>query len=191
MFAYQRLRQRFLFVYFPVAFASSMLLALVAVPASGAPLDLMNYTSIAGDMSTKYEKLLLGEPGVNEAGVVVFSAFTTAGPITFGNPGVFTGSGGALTTVVTPADGVFDAAVHPSISDTGRVAFFGQPSAPGRNGIFSKDSNNPATPATTIALDGFSGPSGNVGVVDLSCLGGCDIANDGTVIFNGSLDVGG
>jgi hypothetical protein len=164
--------------------AVGLLGALAARPASADPV--IAFVKIAGQSSAQYEAL---NPtvlvGVNNAGVVVFGAEVDVGQLP--RTGVFTGIGGPLTTIASPTDGVFESATLPAISDSGRVAFRARVGS--KTVIVRKD--GPAPPVR-IVTDGDQAPGLSTDTLSVltSCSGGCDVADDGTVIFRATLPSG-
>jgi len=111
---------------------------------------------------------LLGNPSINDGGVVAFRLDGTG-------RGIFT-SDGTTTTTIADSSGPFSRFLdNPSIADGGKVAFLA--SDAGGIGIFTSD----GTTTTTIAHT--SGPFSGLGFPSLS--------TGGAVAFWASLDAGG
>jgi hypothetical protein len=87
------------------------------------------------------------EPRINENGTVVFTAEYNSGEF-----GVFTGNGGALTTIIE-SDSIYGAFQWPSINCAGTVAFV---AFTGAGGGFSIMKGDGTTPAATV-IDTSSG----------------------------------
>jgi hypothetical protein len=115
----------------------------------------------------------------NSAGTVAFSELY--GPSDDG--GVFTGSGGALTTIVTTTasapTGTFTSVGHPSISGA-TVAFFGYFGDSNAEGIFTGSGG----PSTSIVKTGDSAPTGTFSNFGNPAISG------GTVAFWGAFNSG-
>ncbi len=135
---------------------------------SGGPL-----TTIADNSGALILDIADAEPSINAAGTVAFQAGLREPGMPPRDGGIFTGSGGPLTTIIDPIDptdptmtGIF--ACCPSINDEGTVAFFGIP-FPGFRGIFTVSGGAVTTIADTSAVFSglgagvFSKPSINAG----------------------------
>jgi hypothetical protein len=133
----------------------------------GLPAKAQNYTfTLIAVTSSGF-----GAPSLNDAGVVAFSALLPGG-----TNGVFTGSGGSLTTIADTS-GAFSGFSSPvSINNQGAVAFSAGLDA-GGSGLFTGSGG----PTTTIA--DTSGPFSSFSAPSLN--------NNGTVAFRASLDAGG
>ncbi len=128
----------------------------------------------------------LGVPSINDSGAVAFQASLTAGGY-----GVFTGSGGPLTTIVNSNDGVFNTfslGAQPMINNAGTVAFFGQLN-PGADG------NPSSTSATNGLFTGAGGAITTIVLADGTTFSSVSfipsINNSGVVAFQAGLAAGG
>lgn len=109
-------------------------------------------------------------PAINEQGTVVFQA-----RLDNGSAGIFTGSGGATTTIVDPNGSFADFPVsEPEINNEGTVVFAAFADQ-GGVGLFSNSGGR----TTTIV------PAGDYSFQDV------DINNKGTIAFSGALEGGG
>ena len=145
---------------------------LFAVPAAeSAQRIIYDFTSIADDIRQPGQAQTLVPPAINDAGTVAFT-IDVGGPV---GSGIFSGSGGPLTTIVV--DGAFHPSGRPSINDAGLVAFN---SAVAPEGVFTGSGG----PITTIAdTSGLFRPGG---------FGGFPSVNDsGAVTFFSSFRTGG
>jgi hypothetical protein len=151
-------------------------LALVLAPALPAHADLFNITRIAD--TTTYSGF--GGIAINDSGTVVFNNNDT-GPM-----GIFSGSGGALTTIANTS--TLDSSgfamnyfYDPTINNSGQVAFSAQ-LAVGQNTGYGIYTGSGGGSVNTVAnsLGQFSQFGGAV-----------DINNSGTVAYRGFLDAGG
>jgi hypothetical protein len=150
---------------------AAVLVGIGARPAFGDPV--LAFVTIAGDLAPQYFVLDKEAPvGLDGSGVVVFTARVDLGGPTR-PPGVFSGRGGPITTIASPADADFTLATLPAISDNGRVVFLAE--LDGLRAIVRRDGPGPPT---LIIKEGSSTEP-----IQLSCVRGCGVANDGTAIF--------
>lgn len=133
-----------------------------------APVKGYTFTKIA-DTSGAFSSFD-GHPAINDQGTVVFNAREDDG-----SAGIFTGSGGATTTIAD-TDGAFSGfpVGDPEINNSGTVVFAAFPDA-GGVGVFS---NSGGTTTTIVSGQGY-------GFQDV------DINNKGTIAFSGALEGGG
>jgi len=116
---------------------------------------------------------------INSSGTVAFygKLRSNDGSASFSN-GIFTGSGGAQTTIVNPSAGFGQISEGTSINASGTVAFAATRSPSGKRGVFTGMS---AASTTVADVDGEFSNFGNVPSIN----------DAGTVAFRADLDAGG
>lgn len=149
---------------------AALCVAASAGPASAAPIA-YEFTLIA-DTAGSFSGFGR-EVSINNAGTVAFRA-----GLDKGGTGIFTGAGGATTTIVTSASPAFSSFGTPVVNDAGAVAFFAGLAAGGR-GIFRV-----AGGATTTIADSNGAFNTSFGFTP-------SINNSGVVAFSAGLDAGG
>lgn len=155
--------------------------AVVSLLSSGplASASFYSFTKIAdnsGEFST-----FSNRPRLNEAGVAVFVATYDAG----GDAGVFIGSGGPITPIMSSAgpltlSGGLGTGAAPGINDTGVVAFLAAYDSSPDTVLLFKGSGGPLTTVYDSATTPFSSSFGS----------GITINNSNTVAFYNILDSG-
>jgi hypothetical protein len=132
-------------------------------------------TLIADSAANQLLGRAIGDPSINAAGTVAFSAPTTAP----GLPGnIFMGRGGPLTTLLTVSGTGFSGFANVAINDAGKIAFHGF-LPDGNEGIF-EGASSPAAVVTTK-----TNPELGRGFIDPV------INNSGTIADIGFLTSGG
>lgn len=143
----------------------------VILTGDGGPLEPIVTTGDAAPTGTFGFKLPFGAPAIS-SGTVAFHGIYSAGS------GLFSGSGGALTTIVKTGDpapsGTFSAFSDPSISGT-KVAFSAGYSG-GNGGIFVGEGGA----LTTVARTGDAAPTGVFSNMGSASIGGSETAFLGT-----------
>jgi len=155
-----------------VAAAVGMTLSLLTTGAANA----YTFTKIA-DTNDPFREIFNFSSPINDQGTVAFRAIVNTAAVV----GVFTGSGGAITTIADRTSGSFLDFGTPAINNEGTVAFYAF-LGPGETGIFTASGGTITTIADTSGLFsqiGNGAPSNPA------------INDQGTVVFRASLRSGG
>lgn len=155
-----------------VATAVGMTLSLLTTGAANA----YTFTKIA-DTNDPFREIFNFSSPINDQGTVAFRAVVNTAAVV----GVFSGSGGAITTIADRTTGSFLDFGTPAINNEGTVAFYAF-LGPGKTGIFTASGGTITTIADTSGLFSEIGngwPSNPA------------INDQGTVVFRASLRSGG
>jgi hypothetical protein len=155
-----------------VATAVGMTLSLLTTGVANA----YTFTKIA-DTNDPFREISSFSSPINDQGTVAFRAIVNTAAVV----GVFTGSGGAITTIADRTSGSFLDFGTPAINNEGTVAFYAF-LGPGKTGIFTASGGTITSIADTSGLFseiGNGAPSNPA------------INDQGTVVFRASLRSGG